>query len=36
MKSLTTSRRKKARTLADMEEKYLTPGEESEAERARR
>ena len=35
-KSLTKSRRKKARTLADNEGKYLTPDEEAEAGRTRR
>lgn len=34
-KCLTTSRRKEARISADNEEKYITPSEESEAERKR-
>jgi len=33
--SLTTSRNKKAPNFADIEEKYLTPDEEGEAERTR-
>jgi hypothetical protein len=35
-KSLTTSRHKKALTFADIEEKYLISGEETEADRSRR
>jgi hypothetical protein len=35
-KGLTTSGREKAPNFADTEEKYLTPNEETEAERTRR